>query len=135
VTTVMLPAVKRFKSASERVAFFESVEGRFARQARVTTLLAGASGFYMMTRLGLWPFLHTLQFWWLSAMVCLWAIFTLMLFVLEPLFLHRWFKVRAKTAPESTFALIQRLHWVLLIASLITILGAVTGSHGVPLFG
>jgi len=135
VTTVLLPAVKRFKTASERVAFFESVEGRFAQQARVTTLLAGTSGFYMMTRLGLWSSLHTPQFWWLSAMVCLWAIFTLMLFVLEPLFLHRWFKARAKTAPELTFALIQRLHWVLLIASLVTILGAVTGSHGVSLFG
>jgi uncharacterized membrane protein len=135
VATVLLPAVRRFRSASERVVFFESVERGFARQARVTTLIAGASGFYMMTRLGLWSSLHTLQFWWLSAMVCLWAIFTLMLFVLEPLFLHRWFETRAKTAPESTFALIQRLHWVLLTASVITILGAVAGSHGVSLFG
>ena len=133
VTTVLLPAVKRFKTAPERIAFFESVERRFAMQARATTLIAGASGFYMLTRLGLWSNLHTLQFWWLSAMVCLWALFTLMLFVLEPLFLHRSFEQRAKIAPEKTFARIQRLHWVLLVASMITIVGAVTGSHGVSL--
>lgn len=134
VTTVLLPAIKRFKSTSERVAFFEAVERRFAWQARATTLLAGASGFYMMIRLGLLSSLHTLQFWWLGAMVCLWAMFTLMLFLFEPLFLHRWLEVRAKTAPESTFALIQRLHWVLLTASLITVLGAVAGSHGASFF-
>jgi hypothetical protein len=31
--------------------------------------------------------------------------------------------------------LLQRLHWVLLMLSLITIFGAVAGSHGVSIFG
>jgi len=53
VWTVLLPAVRRFKSAAGRVAFFELVERRFAWQARGTTLLAGASGFYMVDRLEL----------------------------------------------------------------------------------
>ena len=135
VTSVLLPAVGGFKSAGERLAFFETIERRFASQARVTTLIAGASGFYMMSRLGLWANLHTLAYWWLSAMVCLWALFTLMLFIAEPLFLRRWFETRARIAPKATFALIQRLHWVLLALSLITIAGAVAGSHGVSLFG
>jgi len=34
VTTVLLPSVRRMKSPEERVAFFESIEGRFAWQAR-----------------------------------------------------------------------------------------------------
>jgi uncharacterized membrane protein len=34
VTTVLLPAVRRFKSPEERVVFFESVQQRFARQSR-----------------------------------------------------------------------------------------------------
>ena len=37
VTTVLLPAVRRFKSAEERIAFFETIERRFAWQARGTT--------------------------------------------------------------------------------------------------
>ena len=55
---------------------------------------------------------------------------TEMLFVAEPLFLHRWFLDRARRKPAETFALIHRLHWVLLVISLVTVLGAVAGSHG-----
>ena len=63
-------------------------------------------------------------------MVLVWVVFTLMLFVAEPLFLHRWFIIKATETPESTFRLIERLHWVLLVISTLTILGAVAGSHG-----
>jgi uncharacterized membrane protein len=135
VTTVLLPAVRSFKSAEERIDFFETIERRFAWQARGTTLIAGASGFYMAYRLNLWSAFLTIDGWWLDAMVVVWLLFTVMLFVAEPLFLDRWFETRARRAPESTFALLQRLHWVLLILSLATILGAVAGSHGLALFG
>ena len=33
VTTVLVPAVRRFKSPEERTGFFELVERRFARQS------------------------------------------------------------------------------------------------------
>ena len=107
VTTVLVPAVRRFKSPEERTGFFELVEHRFARQSRVSTLIAGFSGFYMVYRL----------------------------FVLEPAFLHRWFLTRARVAPEATFRLIHGLHWLLLSLSIITIFAAVAGSHGSLLFG
>lgn len=135
VTTVLLPAVRRFKVAEERVAFFDAVERRFARQARLTTALAGLSGFYMLYRLDLWDRFRAGEYWWMHAMVFTWLLFTAMLFVLEPLFLHRWLARRATIAPASTFALIHRLHWFLLVLSVVTILGAVAGSHGVQIFG
>jgi uncharacterized membrane protein len=130
VTTVLLPAVRGFSSPSERVAFFEGVERRFAWQARVTTTVTGLSGLYMLDRLDLWARFAMPAFWWMHAMVGIWLLFSLMLFVAEPWFLHRWFLARAETAPESTFRLIERLHWVFLSASIITVLGAVAGSHG-----
>jgi uncharacterized membrane protein len=130
VTTVLLPAVRRFKTSEERVSFFERVERRFAWQARGTTLLAGASGFYMVDRLELWTAFGSAAYWWLDAMVLVWGIFTFMLFIAEPLFLDRWFHERARHAPDATFRLIYRLHWVLLSLSLITVIGAVAGSHG-----
>jgi uncharacterized membrane protein len=130
VTTVLLPAVRRMKSPAERVAFFETVERSFAWQARATTLLVGLSGFYLAYRWDLWDRFREPGYWWMHAMVLVWAIFSAMLFVAEPLFLHRWFLERATRRPEETFALIQRLHWVLLAVSLITVLGAVAGSHG-----
>jgi len=59
-----------------------------------------------------------------------WAIFTVMLFIAEPLFLHRWFLERAQRDPEGTFRRIEHMHWVLLTISLVTVVGAVAGSHG-----
>ena len=130
VTTVLLPATRRLKSPEERVQFFERIETGFARQARWTVLITGLSGFYLVYVLNAWDRFGQAAYWWMHAMVVLWAIFMLMLFVLEPLWLHRWFERSAKRHPERTFALIQRLHWLLLVISLLTVAGAVAGSHG-----
>jgi uncharacterized membrane protein len=130
VTTVLLPAARRMKSMRERVEFFEQVEAGFARQARWTTLITGASGFYLVYVLDAWDRFRQPGYWWMHAMVLVWVLFTLMLFVLEPLWLHRWFRARSQRDPEQSFALIQRLHWFLLAISLLTIAGAVAGSHG-----
>ena len=134
VTTVLLPATKRMKTPGERVTFFETVERGFACQARVTTLVTGLSGFYLVRESHLWQRFALIEFWWMHAMVFVWGLFTLVLFVLEPLFLHQWFVDRAKYFPDSTFALVTRMHWVLLSISLLTIAGAVAGSHGYLLF-
>jgi uncharacterized membrane protein len=130
VTTVLLPAVGRMTDPQERVAFFEKIEGRFAWQARGTTLLVGASGLYLAYAWDLWDRFTQPAYWWMHAMVFVWAVFTVMLFVAEPLFLHRWFLVRAARKPAETFRLIQVMHWILLAISLVTVLGATMGSHG-----
>ncbi len=130
VTLVLLPGLRRSVPASERYRLFEMIEGRFAFQARISTLLAGASGLYMTWSLNAWWRFLDPAAWWMHAMVAIWALFTVMLFVAEPLFLHRWFREQATAQPEATFALAERLHRVLLAASLVTIAGAVLGSHG-----
>ena len=130
VTSVILPAVRRMAKPNERIAFFESIERRFAFQARVSTLLAAVTGFYMVYRLELWDRFLDARYWWMHAMVAVWAVFALVLFVLEPLVLHRVFNERAQRDPEGTFRLVERLHWVLLTLSLVTTLGAVAGVHG-----
>jgi uncharacterized membrane protein len=133
VTAVVLPA--KYASAEDRLRVFEAVERRFAWIARAMTLLVGFSGLYMIWKLNLWDRFSYLPYWWMHAMVCVWAIFTFLLFVAEPLFLHRRFAQQARSAPEVSFRLAQRLHWILLLASLITIAGAVAGAHGLLLFG
>jgi uncharacterized membrane protein len=87
VTTILLAAIRRSYPAAERFQVFHALEQRFATQARFTTVLAGASGFYMVWRLDAWDRFRFAEFWWMHAMVLTWLIFTLMLFVLEPLFL------------------------------------------------
>lgn len=130
VTTVLLPTVKAFKSPAERVDFFEAVEARFASQARWSTLLVGATGFYMVYRFAMWERFLTLHWWWMHAMVTVWLFFSLMLWVLEPLWLHKVIHERAARDPEGTFRRVTRLHVFLLTLSLITIAGAVAGAHG-----
>ena len=61
VTTVLL-------KPEDRTAFFEAVEGRFAWQARGTTVLVGFSGFYMVDTLDLWSHFTKPDYWWLHAM-------------------------------------------------------------------
>jgi|SRR6185503_8721713 len=134
VTTVLLPAVRRLKSPGERLALFDAIERRFAWQARIATLLTGLTGLDMLVRLDLWDRFVSARYWWMHAMVLVWLLFTLMLFVAEPLFLHRWLIARATAKPEATFRLVERLHWLLLALSVITILGAVAGSHGLLFF-
>ena len=130
VTTVILPAVARSASSHEPLALFERIEHRFARQARWTTAIVGVSGFYLVAALDLWHRFAQASYWWMSAMVGVWAVFTLLLFVLEPLFLHRWFRARSQLDPGGTLRLVLTLHRVVLALSIITVAGAVAGSHG-----
>ena len=99
VTLVVLPAVRGLASPAERVTRFEDIETRFGGHAKFLTLLAGASGFYILYLLDGWDRYASLEFWWIHAMTLIWLLFTLVLFVLEPWFLHAWFKRRAAAAP------------------------------------
>ena len=130
VTTVLLPAVRRLADPAERIHLFARVEGRFARQARFLILLVALTGFYMTWSSDLWDRFYHAAFWWMGAMVAVWSIFFIILFVMEPLLLHRWFQERSRTRPESTLRIVVGLHWFLLAISLVTVVGAVAGSHG-----
>lgn len=130
VTTVLIPAIKKMKSKEEQIRTFETIEGKFALQAKVTTLLTGLSGFYMINELNAWSRYFDYRFWWIHAMTLVWIIFSLILYVFEPIFLQKLFKKYAAQNPERTFGIMHRLHWILLIISLITSAGAVAGSHG-----
>jgi len=134
VTTVIIPAIKKMKSKEEQIETFEKIEGRFALQAKITTLITGLSGFYILYSLDAWDRYFNFKFWWVHAMTLVWILFTLVLYILEPLILKKLFKKYALQNPEKTFNFIHRAHWFLLILSLITIAGVVAGSHGWFLF-
>ena len=129
VTLVILPQMLGLPAA-DRITTFERLEGRFGAQAKLSTLAAGLSGLWMLWLTDGWALFLDPGHWWLHLMVAVWAIFTLVLFVLEPLVLHRWFHARATRDPEATFALVLRLHRVLLALSALAVAGAVQGAHG-----
>jgi len=117
-------------SEAERIRLFEQLESRFALQARVTTAFAGASGLYMLHFMGAWTRYLDPSFWWIHLMTLVWFVFTVVLFVLEPLFLHRLFVEAAQRDSARAFRILHRMHWVLLTLSSTAIVGAVAGSRG-----
>ncbi len=130
VTTVLLPALRRTADPARRLALFEELEGRFAFQARIVTVVTGLSGFYLLHYLDAWGRYASAAYWWINLMTLVWFLFTMVLFVLEPLVLHRRFHERATADSDRAFRVVQAMHWVLLALSLVAVLGAVAGSHG-----
>ena len=128
VTFVVIPAIVRSDVPAERLAAFHRIEGRFAPQARWWVLLAGLSGFWMTWRADLWSRFAEPQMWWMHAMVALWLVFAIMLFIAEPLVLHR--RMASSPEPERDFARMATMHRVLSIAGFVTVAGAVGGAHG-----
>jgi uncharacterized membrane protein len=126
VTMVVLPAACAARDPEQ----FLRIERRFAAQARWSVLIAGASGLYMVERTGLWPRFAEARFWWMHAMVALWLAYALALFVLEPFFLRARFAARLQRDPDGALQRMYRHHQVVLALSLLTVAGAVAGSHG-----
>jgi uncharacterized membrane protein len=133
-TSVALPAIAAGKLGTDRLGAFQAFERRFVWQARSAVILVGLTGLYMTVKLDLWDRFHELAFWWMHAMVCVWLLFALMLFIVEPLVLHRRFPGWVAKSPGAAFRWLQRAHVVLLTLSLITVFGAVAGSHGWSVF-
>lgn len=130
VTTVALPALRRGELGADRRAAFRAIQHRFIWQARAAIIVVGASGLYITWRLALWSRFHSLDFWWMHAMVCVWALFAFLLFVAEPFIMPRFMPRMMQADPERTFARLHRMHVLLLVLALIAILGAVAGAHG-----
>nr|WP_208408756.1 hypothetical protein [Sphingomonas vulcanisoli] len=127
VTMVIMPVIRRRYPPNDRLATFRTFEGPFSLLARIWVTLAGASGAWMLWRGHLWPLLVEPRFWWLDAMVLLWLAFAAMLYVIEPI-AHRAHP--AQWPREKAFGQLEKAHRLALTAALITIAGAVAGSHG-----
>ena len=130
VTTIVLPRARAMADARAALAAFEMFEGRFAVQARFSILLAGLSGFYMLYKMEAWARLLDPASWWLVLMVAVWAVFALMVFVLEPLVVHRLFHDYALRDKERAFALAIWLHAFVLTVAGVAIAAGVLGAHG-----
>lgn len=128
VTFVVMPTIARSEQPVERLAAFHRIEQGFAPQARVWVLLAGGSGFWLSWRAEMWWRFADPAFWWMHAMVGLWLVFALMLFVIEPLFLHR--RMADSVSPSADFSRMVLVHRVLSLVALVTVAGAVAGAHG-----
>lgn len=130
VTMIVLPLVHQQSSPDEKIKTFQGIEKRFGAQARFFVLAAGLSGFYMVEDLDAWDRYSSMEYWWMHAMTGIWLLFSIALYILEPFVLHKWFHKRVLEYPDQSFRLVGKVHHVLLLASIITVIGAIFGVHG-----
>ena len=129
VTLVALPVARAREDAGQGWALFEAIEKRFSAQVKWSIPLAGATGLWMAWRLDLWAQFADPGFWWLDAMVLVWALFMVIVFVIEPVARAR-LAAEAARDPQALLRRLMRAHVILLAAAIVTILGAVAGAHG-----
>ena len=130
VTTVLLPSLLNLDDSVLRLEWFERFEAKFALQAKLTTLTTGITGFYLLEYLNAWQRYTMIEFWWLHLMTAIWALFSVILFIVEPLFGHVWFERQVKANNRHTLIRLHRLHILLLSLSILAVVGAVMGAHG-----
>ena len=130
IATVMLPTLRNMPDAEKSLALFGAFEGRFKGQARVVSLITGLSGFYMLTWLDAWDRYLNPSFWWIHLMTFIWLVFTIILFVIEPLLGRSGLPGKAKRDPPKAFRIVHRMLRILLGLSLLAILGGIAGVHG-----
>ena len=130
VTTIVLPRALKLPDAREALVAFEAFERPFASQARVSILLVGLSGLYMVAALDAWDRFRAASFWWLHLMVGVWALFAVMVFIAEPLFIHRHFCDYALQNKQRAFAVAIALHALALGIATLAICAGVIGAHG-----
>lgn len=129
-TTIVLPDARKLPDASAAIMAFESFERRFSAQVRISIALVGLSGLYMLYEFDAWDRFEHLSFWWLHLMVAVWATFALMVYILEPLLIHRVFRDLALRDTNRAFTIATRLHAAALVFSAIAIGAGVLGAHG-----
>jgi uncharacterized membrane protein len=130
VTTIVLPRARALTEATAALVAFEDFEGSFVKQARISILLAGASGTYMLYATSGWSRLWDPGSWWIGLMVMVWTIFAVMVFVLEPLLVHRVFRKSVARDKNRAFTLMIHLHALALTASVGTIVAGLLGARG-----
>ena len=130
VIIVLIPILRRSSFQQDQLTIFNIVENRFATVARIMVLLAGISGFYMTYKLDAWSRFSHAHFFWMHAMVFVWSLFFLALFVIEPFILRNHGRMVKDGHSITNLRKTQIVHSIILVLSLTTLVISVFGAHG-----
>lgn len=129
VTTIVLPRARAIADAGQAIEAFEAFEARFAAQARISILLVGLSGVYMLMKLDALAMLTQRSGWWLDLMIAVWLLFAAMIYLVEPLFHHRLHSLALRDR-DRAFAAATAFHVIALTAAAAAIACGVLGAAG-----
>ncbi len=137
ITMLILPMIIKMKDPLQKVLLFQRIEHKFAPLARVYNIIVGISGVIMILSMGWQSIIFTRPGLPLLVMSAVWVMWFVMLFGLEPLIVRKMLDNMARGGTkmdiESVFNRMNRMHWVLVIVSLVGIIAGSVFAHG-PLF-
>jgi len=134
VTIIILPMAIRNPDALGKVLMFQRVEHKFAPMARIYVLITGITGFVMVFLMGWHRLYFTRAGAPLTVMTLIWVFWFVMLWGLEPLVIKKMLEKMAKSGEkmeiETIFARMNRLHWMMVIISLVAATAGALVAHG-----
>jgi uncharacterized membrane protein len=130
VTIILIPSIRHLSFRGDECDLFNLIENRFAKIAKVLVLLAGISGFYMIYLLDAWDRFFDLRYFWMHAMVLIWLMFVLALFLIEPFFIKDHGRIVKDGKNLGNLHKTQVVHLIILTFSLIALFISVLGAHG-----
>ncbi len=138
VTIIVLPMAIKTPDALQKVLMFQRVEHRFAGLARIYNVITGASGFAMLFMMGWHRLLFTRAGIALTVMTLIWVFWFVMLWGLEPIVIKKMLAKMAKEGDkmdiDSIFIRLNRMHWFMVVISLVAAAAGAIAAHGVPSF-
>jgi uncharacterized membrane protein len=129
VTIIVFPMIMRMESSFEKMIFFQGIEHRFAKVAKISVVVVGFTGVWILKLTGEWKTLFSVGGIGPTLMVIVWTFYVLVL-----LFEARLFKVlfrgEAQQNTSKVFFGLLIFHWVVLGLSLLAIGVGVWSGHG-----
>ena len=129
VTMIVFPIITRMENSLEKVIFFQGMEHRFAKIAKISVAVVGLTGGWLLYLTGEWRILFSMVGMGPTLMILVWTFYVLVLLFEGKLF-KMIFGGRAQQDTDKVFALLSRFHWVVLSLSLMAIGVGVWTAHG-----
>ncbi len=129
VTLIVFPMIMRMEGSFEKVMFFQGVEHRFAKIAKLCVLIVGITGVWLLYLTGEWRLLFEGSGIGPTLMVIVWAFYAFIL-LLEGKLFKIIFHGKAQQDTEKIFSRMTVFHWVVLGLSLLAIGVGVWAGHG-----
>jgi len=135
VTILIFPLIYKIEKPLEKVLFFQRIEHRFAKLAKLFSALVILSGFAILFISGLYTILFTssLKGIFITFMMIIGIFWIIILFGLEKLVIKKLLEKMSKSPDtmniDSIFRRMNIMHWVLLTISLLAVIAGVLSAN------
>ena len=129
VTMIVFPMITRMENSLEKVIFFQGMEHRFAKIAKISVAVVGLTGGWLLYLTGEWRILFSMVGMGPTLMILVWTFYVLVLLFEGKLF-KMIFGSSTQQDTDKVFSLLSRFHWVVLGLSLLAIGVGVWAGHG-----